>query len=58
MATLCADMRPLLFQTVWKLAYPLEIAVMVWQWGWVDGLLLTYIWSAVVGVYYFTMALL
>ena len=47
-----------LFQTVWKLAYPLEIAVMVWQWGWVDGLLLTYIWSAVVGVYYFTMALL
>lgn len=29
--------------SVWKLALPLELVVMVWRWGWADGLLLTYV---------------
>eukprot|EP00571_Detonula_confervacea_P014838 CAMPEP_0172303152 /NCGR_PEP_ID=MMETSP1058-20130122/4733_1 /TAXON_ID=83371 /ORGANISM="Detonula confervacea, Strain CCMP 353" /LENGTH=514 /DNA_ID=CAMNT_0013013869 /DNA_START=209 /DNA_END=1753 /DNA_ORIENTATION=- len=41
----------------WKLLLPLEIAAMMYNWGW-RGLLLMYISHAILGVYYFTIALM
>lgn len=43
--------------TPWKLLLPLEIAAMARAWGW-RGLLLMYLSHAILGVYYFTMALM
>ncbi|KAL7542425.1 hypothetical protein ACHAXR_011759 [Thalassiosira sp. AJA248-18] len=43
--------------TPWKLLLPLEIGAMVYRWGW-RGVLLTYLSHAILGVYYFTMALM
>lgn len=41
----------------WKALLPLEIAIMVRAWGW-RGLLLMYVAHAVLGIYYFTVALM
>ena len=41
----------------WKLLLPLEIAAMAYTWGW-KGLLLIYLSHAILGIYYFTMALM
>jgi len=43
--------------TPWKLLYPLEIAAMAYRWGW-RGLLLCYLSQSILGVYYFTLALM
>ena len=43
--------------TPWKLFLPLEIAAMAYAWGW-RGLLLMYLSHAILGVYYFTLALM
>ena len=41
-----------------KAILPLNIALMVMKWGLVRGGLLTYTWGAVLGLWYFTMALM
>ena len=41
----------------WKALLPLEIALMIRAWGW-RGLLLMYLSHAILGIYYFTMALM
>ena len=42
----------------WKLLLPVEIAAMVYSWGLCRGLILMYISHAILGVYYFTIALM
>ena len=41
----------------WKALLPLKIALMICEWGW-RGLLLMYISHTILGVYYFTVALM
>jgi len=41
-----------------KAILPLNIALMVHRWGFVYGLLLSYTWTATLGLWYFTMALM
>ena len=41
----------------WKALLPLELAAMVYAWG-LRGLLLMYLAHAILGIYYFTMALM
>jgi len=43
---------------VTKAILPLNIALMLSRWGLLQGLLLTYTWTAVLSVWYFTMALM
>ena len=43
--------------TLWKLCLPLEMSAMAYCWG-VRGILYMYISHAILGVYYFTMALM
>jgi len=42
----------------WKLVLPCNVALMVWRWGLLHGAALSYTWTAVLGVWYFTMALM
>jgi len=44
--------------TLWRLCLPLQIALMVQGWGFARGMLLCYIAHGVIGIYYFTMALM
>ena len=41
-----------------KAILPLNILLLIHRWGLLRGLLLTYIWAGVLGVWYFTMALM
>jgi len=41
-----------------KAILPLNAALMLSRWGLVHGVLLTYVWAAVLGLWYFTMALM
>jgi fatty acid desaturase len=41
-----------------KAILPVNIGLMLWRWGLVRGGLLTYTWGAVLGLWYFTMALM
>jgi len=41
-----------------KAILPLNVGLMVWRWGLVRGGLLSYSWMAVLGLWYFTMALM
>ena len=43
--------------TPWKLLLPLEIGAMVYTWGW-RGMILMFLSHSILGVYYFTMALM
>lgn len=43
---------------LWKLAFPLNVALHLTRWGLVHGALLSYTWTAVLGLWYFTMALM
>lgn len=41
-----------------KAILPLNIALVVWRWGLLRGAALTYAWTAALGLWYFTMALM
>jgi len=41
-----------------KALLPLNVALMLWRWGLQHGLALSYAWSATLGVWYFTIALM
>ena len=43
---------------VTKLILPANVGLMVWRWGLIQGGLLSYTWMAVLGNWYFTMALM
>lgn len=44
--------------TLGKLCLPFTVGCMVHQWGWQWALLLMYVQGSVIGVYYFTLALM
>ncbi len=44
--------------TPWKLLLPLEIGAMICNWGWRRGMILMFLSHSILGVYYFTMALM
>ena len=41
-----------------KIILPMEIGIMVYHWGWAWGLALMYTMYAILGIYYFTLALM
>jgi len=43
---------------VTKAILPLNVSLVIWRWGLIHGVLLTYSWAAVLGLWYFTMALM